>query len=193
MITISRRKVFTSCFHEQCTETLHAPTWDSLDFVSCLARHQLATASGRSPALTAFDMDSLRNCTPVADQEQHETWPRHPLHQCGNNRILSRGGALRPFWQKVAKTVGSWFFPTDEARLTRHVFGVHNSLFISYLSLNNNFLQIPGAFFKPSGVKWRYAALPPAVRPMTLHPRFSNGRRLRLLVLVSPASAWSNS
>jgi len=28
---------------------------------------------------------------------------------------------------------------------------------------------------------------------MTLHPRFSNGRRLRLLVLVSPASAWSNS
>jgi len=41
-----------------------------------------------------------------------ETWPRHPLHQCGNNRILSRGGALRPFWQKVAKTVGSWFFPT---------------------------------------------------------------------------------
>src|SRR2546422_4601405 len=39
-----------------------------------------------------------------------ETWPRHPLHQCGNNRILSRGGALRPFWQKVAKTVGSWFF-----------------------------------------------------------------------------------
>src|SRR5439155_10429989 len=67
------------------------------------------------------------------------------------------------------------------------------SLFISYLSLNNNFLQIPGAFFKPSGVTWRYAALPPAVRPMTLHPRFSNGRRLRLLVLVSPASAWSNS
>jgi len=122
-----------------------------------------------------------------------ETWPRHPLHQCGNNRILSRGGALRPFWQKVAKTGGSWFFPTDEARLTRHVFGVHNSLFISYLSLNNNFLQIPGAFFKPSGVTWRYAALPPAVRPMTLHPRFSNGRRLRLLVLVSPASAWSNS
>src|SRR5437867_6953295 len=93
---------------------------------------------------------SRKEVSAMATSPPGETWPRHPLHQCGNNRILSRGGALRPFWQKVAKTVGAWFFPTDEARRTRHVFGVHNSLFISYLSLNNNFLQIPVAFFKPS-------------------------------------------
>src|SRR2546428_6723754 len=157
------------------------PTYHDLD----------ALAGTRSEAEAAAFLHAVTDFEHV--DPALETWPRHPLHQCGNNRILSRGGALRPLWQKVADTVGAWFFPTDEARLTRHVFGVHNSLFISYLSLNNNFLQIPGAFFKPSGVKWRYAALPPAVRPMTLHPRFSNGRRLRLLVLVSPASAWSNS
>ena len=39
--------------------------------------------------------------------ELSETWPRHPLLQCGNNRILSYGVAPQPVWLKAAQTGGA--------------------------------------------------------------------------------------
>ena len=49
------------------------------------------------------------------------------------------------------------------------------------------------ALFCPSGVSVRWCALPPGERPMTIHPRASNSRRLRLIVPLSLWRAFTNS
>jgi hypothetical protein len=89
--------------------------------------------------------------------------------------------------------MGSWCFSTSEAELEIAQLGAHNALLLLHLFLNDNFPPISEAFFKPAGVKYKDSALPPAVRAITIHARASNVRRLRLMLLLSPGSAWSNS
>src|SRR5713101_5201251 len=58
---------------------------------------------------------------------------------------------------------------------------------------NHNLIQISEAFSSPAGVRSRYSARPPGVRPMTIHPRVSRVRRLWLILLLSPARALTSS
>src|SRR5215467_6796613 len=106
----------------------------------------LAGKAGRCVTLVlqARPVFGFKPAKPQGNGRTGETWPRHPLRQCGNNRILPYCIAPRPVWLK-------------------------------------------------SGVKYRAWALPPAVPSMTIHSHASNVRRLRLMLLLSPGSTWSNS
>ena len=61
-------------------------------------------------ALSPWHAQAVQRLTALdAEGTPLETWPRHPLHQCGNNRILSygvapdhSGGRRRKLWAHSA-------------------------------------------------------------------------------------------
>jgi hypothetical protein len=67
--------------------------------------------------------------------ETVQTWPKDPLHQCGNNRLSCALAQPR-------------HRPGREARQ-----GGHNVLCMYDLSLNHNYTQISEAFSSPTGVR----------------------------------------
>ena len=64
-----------------------------------------------------------------------QTWPKHPLHQCGNKRLYR--ALERPRHGPGGKGCQD----------------VHNFLCIQSLFLNHNYMQISEAFSSPVGVR----------------------------------------
>jgi len=89
-----------------------------------------------------------------------QTWPKHPLPQCGNNRLYS-----------------AWTCTRHRRAREAHE-DAHTLLCIGSLFLNHNCMQISEAFSSPAGVRESDAARPPGVRPGTIQPLASSVRRL---------------
>src|SRR5919198_176537 len=70
---------------------------------------------------------------------------------------------------------------------------LRNLLVLLRQYLIHNFFPISAALCDPSGVSVTCCALPPGDRPITIHPRSSSVRRLRLRLPLSAGRAFTRS
>ena len=106
--------------------------WTSLSHHELLLYLFLVLVADRN-GLSYYSFDKICGLLQLSLDDQ--TWPKHPLHQCGNNRLYS-----------------AWECPRHRRGREAHE-DAHNRLCIGSLSLNHNCMQISEAFSSPVGVR----------------------------------------